>query len=64
MRANETYSEAKRQFSDRKRNVRMNVQCPRKWWSTLKSAAFYSSSTLPLLVREGGKADQLSDTIN
>ena len=60
MRANETYSEAKRQFSDRNRDVLMNVQSPHKWWSTLKS--------LPPLVSEGGrlvcelvsKADQLS----
>ena len=52
--ANETYSEAKRQFSDRNRDVLMNVQSPHKWWSTLKSAVFDSSSSLPLLVREGG----------
>ena len=30
VRANETYSEAKRQFSDRNRDVLMNVQSPRK----------------------------------
>ena len=47
----------------------MNVQSPHKWWSTLKSAVFGSSSSLPLRVREGGglecesgfKADLLSD---
>ena len=70
MRANETYSEAKRQFSDRNRDVLMNVQSPHKWWSTLKSAVLGSSSSLPPLVREGGgglvcesigKADLLSD---
>ena len=69
VRANETYSEAKRQFSDRNRDVFMNVQSPRKWWSTLKSAVFGSSSSLPPLVSEGGglvcesvgKADLLSD---
>ena len=54
VRANETYSEAKRQFSDRNRDVLMNVQSPRKWWSTLKSAVFGSSSSLPPLVSEGG----------
>ena len=54
MRANETYSEAKCQFSDRKRDVLMNVQSPDMRWSTLKSAVFGSSSSLPLLVREGG----------
>ena len=39
-RANETYSEALRQFSDRNRAVLMNVQSPYKWRSTLKSAVF------------------------
>ena len=69
MRANETYSEAKRLFSDRNRNALMNVQSLHKWWSTLKSAVFGSSSSLPPLVSEGGglvcelvvKADLLSD---
>ena len=54
VRANETYSEAKRQFSVRNRYVLMNVQSPHKWWSTLKTAVFGSSSSLPPLVREGG----------
>ena len=44
VRANETYSEAKRQFSDRNRDVLMNVQSPHKWWSTLLSAVFGSRS--------------------
>ena len=69
VRANETYSEARCQFSDRNRNVLMNVQSPHKWWSTIKSAVFGSSSSLPLLVSEGGglvcesvgKSDLLSD---
>ena len=70
VRANETYSEAMRQFSDRNRVVLiMNVQSPHKWWSTLKSAVFCTSSSLPPLVSEGGelvcesvgKADLLSD---
>ena len=69
MRVNETYSEAKRQFSDRNRDVLMNVQSPHKWWSTLKSAVFGSGSSLPPLVSEGSglvcesvrKADLLSD---
>ena len=39
VRANETYSEAKHQFSNRNRDV----QSPHKWWSTLKSAVFSSS---------------------
>ena len=69
VRANETYSEAKCQFIDRNRAVLMNAQSPHKWWPTLKSAVFGSSSSLPQLVSEGGglvcesagKADLLSD---
>ena len=69
VRANETYSEAKRQFSDRNRDVLMNVQSPHKWWSTQKSAVFGLSSSFPPVIREGGrlvcesvgKADLLSD---
>ena len=69
MRANETYPEAKRPFSDRHRAVLMNVQFPHKWWSTLKSAVFGTRSSLPPLVTDGGglvcesvgKADLLSD---
>ena len=33
VRANETYSEAKRQFSDRNRDFLINVQSPHNWWS-------------------------------
>ena len=44
VKANETYSEAKRQFSDRNRAVLMNVQSPHKWLSTLKSAVFVIAS--------------------
>ena len=43
-----------KQFSDRNRDVLMNVQSPHKWWSTLKSAVFGSSSSLPPLICEGG----------
>ena len=39
VRANETNSEAKRQFSDRNKDVLMNVQSPRKWWSTRQSCS-------------------------
>ena len=57
------------QFSDRNRDVLINVQSPHKWWSTLKSAVFRSRSALPPLASEGGllvcesigKADLLSD---
>ena len=54
VRANETYSGAKRQFSDRNRDVLMNDPSPHKWWSTLKSAVFGASSSVPPLVSEGG----------
>ena len=54
MRANETYSEAKRQFSDRNRDIFMNVHSLHKCWSTLKSAVFGSSSSLSPLVCKGG----------
>ena len=54
VRSNETYSEAKRQLSARNRDVLMNAQSPHKWWSTLKSAAFGLSSSLPPLVGGGG----------
>ena len=44
VRANEIYSVAKRQFSDRNRDILMNVQSPHRWYSTRKSAVFGSSS--------------------
>ena len=34
--------------------VLMNVQSYNKWWSTLKSPVFGTSSSLPLLVNKGG----------
>ena len=69
VKANQTYSEAKRQFSDRNRAVLISVHSPHKWWSTLKSAVYGTSSSLPPLVSEGGglvcesvgKADMQSD---
>ena len=69
MSGNETYSEAKRQFSARNKDAFMNAQYPHKWWSALKSALFGLSSSLPPLVGGGGglvaksvgKADLLSD---
>ena len=55
VRANETYSEAKHQFSVRNGDVLMNAQSPHhKWWSTLKSAVFNLSLSLPPLVGGGG----------
>ena len=55
-RANVVYAEDMRQFSVRSRDVLMNAQCPHKWWSTLKSAVFGSSSdsSLPPLIGAGG----------
>ena len=69
VRANETYLEAKRQFSPTNRDVLMNAQSPQQWWFTLKSAVVGLSSSLPPLFGEGGelvcesvgKADLFSD---
>ena len=43
-------------FSVRGWDVLMNTQCPHKWWLTLKSAVFGSSSdsSLPPLIGAGG----------
>ena len=54
VRAKESYSEAKHQFSVRNRDFLMNAQSPHKWWSTLKSAVNGLSSSLPPLVGGGG----------
>ena len=54
VRANETYSEGKGQFSDRNRAVLMNIQSPYKWWSTLLSVVSGTRSSLPPLISEGG----------
>ena len=61
VRANETYSEAKCQFSDSNRDVLMNVHSPHKWWSTLKSTVFSSSEGGGLVCESVAKADLLSD---
>ena len=69
VRANESYSEAKRQFSAKNRNVIMNAQSLHKWWSTFMSAVFGLSSSLPPLLGGGGglvcesvgRADLFSD---
>ena len=55
VRANETYSDPKHQFSDRNRDVVMNVQTTHKRWYTLTSVVFGSSSLLPPLVGGGGE---------
>ena len=72
MRANETYSVAKRQFSVSIRDALMNAQSPHKRWPTLKSAVFGLSSSMPPLVGRGGglvcesigKVDLLSDNFD
>ena len=53
--SSESYSQAKRQFSERNRDVIMNAQSPHKWWSTQKSAVFGFSSSLRPLVDMGGR---------
>ena len=54
VRAIETYSEAKRLFSVRNRDVLMNAQSPHNWWSSVRYAVFGVSSSLPPLVGGGG----------
>ena len=49
VKVNETYSEVKRQFRVRNKDVLVNSQSPHKWWSTLKSAVFCLNSSLPPL---------------
>ena len=44
VRAIETYSEERRLFSVRSRDLLMNAQSPHQWWSTLKPAVFGVSS--------------------
>ena len=69
MRANETNPEAKRQFSDRNRDVLKNTFSPLISGGPLKFAVFGSSLSLPPLTSEVGglvcesvgKADLLSD---
>ena len=71
-RANKTYSEAKSQLSDRNMVVLMNALVPRTLGSSLKSAVFGFSSSLPPLVggdlgqvpESVGKADLLPDHFN
>ena len=54
VRANETCSEGNRQFSDRNKDVLMNVKSLHKCWSTLNYAVFSSSSSLSPLFSWGG----------
>ena len=69
MRANEIYSQAMHQFGVRNWDVLMNAQSRHKSWSTLNSAVFGSSLSLPPLDGGGGglvcelvgKAGLLSD---
>ena len=46
----------------RNRDVLMNAQFPHKWWSTIKSAVFGSSSSLPQLV--GGRGGQVCKSVD
>ena len=54
-RANKVYAEAGRQVLCQMPDVLMNTQYPCKWWSTLKSTVFGSSSdsSLPPLICGG-----------
>ena len=59
MRANETYLEAKSQFSVRNRNLLMNAQSPHKWWCS--SLPPFVGGGGGLVCESAGKADLLSD---
>ena len=50
VRANDTYSEAKRQFNDRNRDVLMNVHFPQKRWYYGSASAACSSGMFPGLL--------------
>ena len=55
-RANMVNVKAGPQFDVRSKDILMNVQCPPKWWFTLKSVVFCSSSELslpPFIWRKG-----------
>ena len=54
MTTNGVYAEAGRQFNARSRDVQMYTKCPLSRLSTLKSAFFGSSSSLPPLTGVGG----------
>ena len=62
-RANAVYAEAMRQFSVRSRDVLTNAQCPHKWWSSLKSAVFGSSSDSSLLPLIGAGGDLVCESV-
>ena len=71
VRANGTYSEAKRQFRVRKKVYSYERPFPHQWWSTLKSAVFGLSSSSPhlgggggLVCESGGKADLLTNNFD
>ena len=44
------YEDAERAFTKRSKSLLTNAQNPRKWWSTVKTAVFGASSSLPPLV--------------
>ena len=53
--AEETYHDAQTEHASSTRSKLSDSSNPHKWWSTLKSALFGSSPSLPPLLSEGGE---------
>ena len=53
--AQHVYVEDKRVFTERSRALLTNAPNPQKGWSTVKTAVFGASSSLPHLVDRGGR---------
>ena len=49
------YEDAERAFTERSKSFLTNTLNQRKWWYTVKSAVFGTSSSLPPLIDRGGK---------
>ena len=53
------YEDVERVFTERSKSLYTNEPNPQKWWSTVKTAVFGTSSNLPpLLMREVTWSDQ------
>ena len=53
--AQHVYVEAEQAFDEQSRKLLVNAPSPRKWRSTVKTAVFGASPSLPLLVDRGGR---------
>ena len=66
--AQHVYVKTERAFNERSRALLMDALNPRKWWSTVKTAPFVTSSSLPPLVNRGGRlvwsADEMASLVS